>query len=81
MASGRDKEIEQVRRAEIKRGRKQPTPAESANRTRLQILIKEGTEEEFAAALIARGWRRDSPAFADALAAFRTVQRQHRSRS
>lgn len=81
MPDDRAKEIERVRRSEIKRGSRHPSAADEAYHKRLQILIEEGTEEEFARALTARGWLPGSPAFDEAVAAFRAVQRQHRSRS
>lgn len=77
MEKDSDKDIEDVRRAESARGRKRPHYGE-ARLTRLDQLLKEGTDEEFAQLLIARGWRRGSPEFGEALAAFRSEQQRLR---
>lgn len=81
MTEHREKDIARVRREEMARGRSRPHPVEAERRTRrVKQLIEEGTEEEFAQALIARGWQRASPKFVEALSAFRAAQQQHRSR-
>lgn len=80
MGKDRKRDVESVRRAESARGRKRPHPAEH-HVNRLDQLLQEGTEEEFANALIAFGRRRGSPEFDQALAAFRTEQQRRRSQS
>lgn len=80
MAKDKDRDIDAVRRAETQRGRKQPRP-QGRLLTRLDQLFEEGGEEELANALIARGWRRGTPQFDEALNAFRIEQQRRQSQS
>lgn len=70
-------EIKAERIGESARGRKRPHP-EPKRKSRLAELLESGSLEEFEQALIGRGWRRGSPEFDEAVAAFCAVQRSAR---